>query len=153
MTNSAFSKEELRCLQAHAERRYESMRGARADRNIDFLLYILAVVMLALGVRTFLMEPIRVEGDSMVPTLHEGEHMFVEKVGYWFDEPQRGDIIICFYPGYRESCVKRVIGLPGETVQVANGKVLIDGAAIDETPYWNDLLFGDTEPVTVAAPS
>lgn len=125
------------------------MRGARADRNFDFFLYILAVIMLALGIRTFLMEPIRVEGASMVPTLEEGEHMFVEKVGYWFEEPQRGDIIICFYPGYRESCVKRVIGLPGETVQVTNGVVLIDGVLLDEAAYWNDVLFDETEPVTV----
>ena len=149
MIESAFTKKQLKCLRAHAEQRYENMRGTRADRNIDFLLYILAVIVLALGVRAFFAEPIRVDGDSMVPTLHDGEHMFVEKVGYWFDEPARGDVIICFYPGYTESCVKRVIGLPGETVQVQNGVVTIDGVPLDEEMYWTDIIYEDTEPVTV----
>ncbi len=149
MTKSSFNKKQLKCLQAYAEQRYENMRGARADRNIDFVLYILMVVVLALGVRTFLAEPIRVEGNSMVPTLLDGEHMFVEKVSYWCKQPARGDVLICFYPGYDESCVKRVIGLPGETVAVTNGVVTVDGAPLDESLYWTEQISGDTQPVTV----
>lgn len=125
------------------------MRGARFYRNLDFLIYILVVVTCALGIRAFLFEPIRVEGDSMVPTLLNGEHMFVEKVSYWFHGPQRGDIIICYYPGYTESCVKRVIGLPGDTVEVREGRVLLNGEALDESLYWSGEIFSDTSPVTV----
>ena len=149
LTESGFTEKELRLLRARADERYENMRGARFYRNVDFLFYILTVVLIALGIRAFLVEPIRVDGDSMVPTLLNGEHMFVEKVSYWFNTPERGDIVICFYPGYTESCVKRVIGLPGETVEVREGTVYIDGKALDESLYWRDMIFSDTAPVTV----
>lgn len=137
-------------LRTSVEEQYEKMRGARLYRNIDFILYVAVVVLLALGIRTFLAEPVRVEGDSMVPTLLNNEHMFVEKVGYWVEKPARGDIIICYYPGYTESCVKRVIALPGETVSVQNGQVQIDGRVLNESNYWNGEIYGDMEPLRVA---
>ena len=64
---------------------------------------------------------------SMYPTLLDGERTFVEKVTYLVSPPARGDIVICRYPYYEENCVKRVIGLPGETVSIQNGQVYIDG--------------------------
>ena len=125
------------------------MRGSRSFRNAEFLLYIAIVVLIALTIRSFLAEPIRVDGDSMIPTLVHNEDMFVEKVSYWFADPRRGDLVICFYPGYTESCVKRVIGLPGETVEVREGTTYIDGRQLDESPYWNGEIIGDIEPVKV----
>ena len=127
------------------------MHGSRSFRNVEFLLYIALVVLIALSIRTFIAEPIRVDGDSMIPTLIHNEDMLVEKMTYWFSDPQRGDIIICFYPGYTESCVKRVIGLPGETVEVRDGVFYINGNALDESAYWNDTIIGDMNPVTVGA--
>ena len=85
----------------------------------------------------------------MVPTLVHNEYMLVEKVSYWFGMPKRGDIIICYYPGYKESCVKRVIGLPGETVSIQDGTVLINGIPLNESDYWNDEIYGDMEGKTV----
>lgn len=85
----------------------------------------------------------------MFPTLHNGEHMIVEKVSYWFSDPSRGDIIICFYPGYTESCVKRVIATAGETVEVRGGVVYVDGQAIDESAYWGAIVLGEYGPLTV----
>lgn len=85
----------------------------------------------------------------MIPTLQDGERMLVEKVSYYFKPPARGDIIICYYPGYTTSCVKRVIGLPGETVQVFNGRILIDGEVLPESAYWRDRIAGDMAPVSV----
>lgn len=127
------------------------MRGSRSYRNKEFLLYIVFVVLIALTIRSFIAEPIRVDGDSMIPTLVHNEDMLVEKMSYWFNDPQRGDIIICYYPGYTESCVKRVIGLPGETVTVTNGAIYIDGKALDESAYWSGEIIGDMDPVTVGA--
>ncbi len=118
---------------------------------MEFLLYILFVVLAALTIRSFIAEPIRVDGDSMIPTLVNNEDMFVEKVSYWFNDPQRGDLVICFYPGYTESCVKRVIGLPGETVEVKEGAIYIDSKKLDESAYWNGEIIGDISPVTVGA--
>ena len=125
------------------------MRGSRSFRNVEFLLYIVVVVLVALTIRSFIAEPIRVDGDSMVPTLIHNEDMFVEKMSYWFSDPLRGDIVICFYPGYTESCVKRVIGLPGETVSVVDGAIYINGKQLDESAYWTGEIIGDMEPVTV----
>lgn len=105
--------------------------------------------MAALVIRAFFVEPIRVDGDSMMPTLIDGEHMVVEKLSYWTRGPARGEIVICFYPGYTESCVKRVIGLPGDTVVVRNGRIYVNGEALDESSYWTGDIIGEMEPVTV----
>ena len=138
-------------MRAYADDRYERMKGAKFYQRLDFALYILMVLVIALGVRAFLFEPVRVDGDSMIPTLVHNEDMLVEKMTYWFSDPQRGDIVICFYPGYTESCVKRVIGLPGETVAVKDGVITINGEPIDESPYWKGEIIGDVDPVTVGA--
>jgi len=141
----------MKFLRDRAEEQYENMRGSRAYRNVEFFIYILIVVLTALSVRSFLAEPIRVDGDSMIPTLINNEDMLVEKVSYWFHDPARGDMVICFYPGYTESCVKRVIGLPGETVSITEGKIYINGTALDESDYWTGEIIGDMDPVTVGA--
>lgn len=144
LTQSIFTNKQLAALKNEADDQYERMRGGRFYRNVDFLLYVLSVILVAFAIRTFLAEPIRVDGDSMVPTLLNDEHMFVEKVSYWFRPPERGEIIICFYPGYSESCVKRVVGLPGEEVAVKDGRVYIDGEALNESSYFDEtMLSGD----------
>ena len=149
MKRRTFTQSQIRYLREHAEDQYENMRGSRSFRNVEFLLYIIVVVLVALTIRSFIAEPIRVDGDSMVPTLLHNEDMFVEKMSYWFNDPLRGDIVICFYPGYSESCVKRVIGLPGETVSIQSGVIYINGKQLDESAYWTGEIIGDMDPVTV----
>jgi signal peptidase I len=146
-----FTPDQIKYLRDRAEEQYENMRGSRAYRNAEFFIYILIVVLTALSIRSFLAEPIRVDGDSMIPTLINNEDMLVEKVSYWFEDPTRGDMVICFYPGYTESCVKRVIGLPGETVSITDGMIYIDGTALDESDYWTGEIIGNMDPVTVGA--
>lgn len=146
-----FTQRELRILRSISEEQIEKMKGVRFWRNLDFLLYLLVVVVAAFAVRGFLFEPIRVDGDSMALTLLDGEHMFVEKMSYWRGEPARGDIIICYYPGYTECCVKRVVGLPGEMVSVQGGLLYVNGAPLDERDYWQGEIAGDVPPVTVGA--
>ena len=151
MKRKAFTQSQIRYLRDRAEEQYENMHGSRSFRNVSFLLYIALVVLVALTIRSFIAEPIRVDGDSMIPTLVHNEDMLVEKMSYWFSDPLRGDIIICFYPGYTESCDKRVIGLPGETVSVKDGKIYINDVALDESAYWSGEIVGNTDPVTVGA--
>ncbi len=91
-------------------------------------------VILALVIRTFIFEPVRVDGESMADTLQNGEVMFVTKTEYLFNDPERGDVVICNYPGRTETFVKRVIGLPGDTLEIQNNVVYINGEAYDE-PY------------------
>ena len=151
MKRRTFTPDQIKYLRDRAEEQYENMRGSRAYRNVEFFIYILIVVLTALSIRSFLAEPIRVDGDSMIPTLINNEDMLVEKVSYWFHDPARGDMVICFYPGYTESCVKRVIGLPGETVSITDGLIYIDGTALDESDYWTGEIIGNMDPVTVGA--
>lgn len=151
MKRRTFTRRQIRYLRDFAEEQYENMRGTRVYRNMEFLLYIVVVVLTALTIRSFIAEPIRVDGDSMIPTLVHNEDMLVEKMSYWFNDPLRGDIVICFFPGYTESCVKRVIGLPGETVAIQDGHISINGHVLDESAYWQDEIIGDVDPVTVGA--
>ena len=132
-----------------ASEQYENTRGGRFYRSLDFLLYLLLIVLTALSIRTFLAEPVRVDGSSMYPNLVNNEHMAMEKISLWFKPPQRGDIVICYYPGYTVSCVKRVIGLPGETVSIVDGKVLINGTELIESEYWNGTIYQDMDPVQI----
>lgn len=82
---------------------------------------------------------VRVDGYSMVPTFQGGEFIIVSKMTYRFGEPSRGDILVFHQPrDPDQDYIKRVIGLPGETVWVNNGQVLIDGQVLDE-PYLNDV--------------
>ena len=79
---------------------------------------------------------IRVESVSMQPTLFAGNFVVVNKLAYQFGEPERGDIVVFEYPPdpNQDPYIKRVIGLPGESVQIADGKVMINGVHIQE-PY------------------
>ena len=77
---------------------------------------------------------IRVDGESMVPTLASGEYVIVSRLSYRVGTPQRGDIIVFHFPrDPREEYIKRIIGLPGDMVDIRNGQVLVNGNALDES--------------------
>lgn len=77
-----------------------------------------------------------VQSISMEPTLHEGQYLIVSKVAYWLREPRRGDIVVLDPPDHRSTIpyIKRIVGLPGERVEVRGGRVWVDGVALNE-PY------------------
>ncbi|MCE5235979.1 MAG: signal peptidase I [Clostridiaceae bacterium] len=133
----------------------EAVRLHKADEaykkadNLGFFLYVTLVVVFALALRLFVFEPIRVDGPSMEPTLFNDEQMFVEKCSYWFRTPERGEIVIVYYPGYTIPAVKRVIALPGETVAVTDGAVYINGEKLDESAYWDGYVLDGIWPFTV----
>lgn len=144
-----FKASEMRVMKNISQAQMEKMKGARAWRSIDFIISMIFVVILAFAIRTFVFEPVRVDGRSMVPTLQDNEHMFVEKISYLFRAPKRGEIVICYYPGYTKSCVKRVIGMPGEIVAVHDGVVYINGKALDESAYWGGYVNGELKATQV----
>ena len=82
----------------------------------------------------FVLLHIRVEGISMLPTYEDGSKYFVNRMAYLWREPQRGDVVSIRLAGVHVMYLKRIIGLPGETVAFVNGKVLINGEVLDE-PY------------------
>lgn len=108
---------------------------------LSWVLTLGAAVVIALVIRTFLFEPIRVDGSSMNDTLADKEIMFVSKPEYIFGEPQLGDVVICRYPGRTEYFVKRLMGAPGDVIEVKNNVIYRNGEIVDEpylTPDRND---------------
>src|SRR6516162_2051965 len=90
---------------------------------------------LAIVVMIFLYQPVKVEGTSMYPLLSDQERIFINKFVYRFEPIERGDVIVFWYPLDRsKSFIKRVIALPGETVEIRRGAVYINGQMVPE-PY------------------
>ena len=103
---------------------------------LDILETLVLAVVLYFGINA-VSARVRVDGFSMRPTLQDGEYILVNKLAYKLGEPQRGDIVVFIFPiNPEEDLIKRVIGLPGDTVSVQNGIVSINGIAMDE-PYIN----------------
>jgi signal peptidase I len=90
---------------------------------------------LALVIIIFLYQPVKVEGTSMAPLLSDQERIFINKFVYRFEPIDRGDVVVFWYPLDRsKSFIKRVVGLPGETVELRAGRLYIDGKESKE-PY------------------
>jgi signal peptidase I len=94
---------------------------------------LLIAVGLAALIRYFLFTPIVVDGLSMMPTLHNGDRMIVNKLSYSMGQPDRFDIIV-FHAPEQKDYIKRVIGLPGDIIEYENDVLYINGKAYDE-PY------------------
>lgn len=112
-------------------------------RRFTSLLEVLKVIgivfIAAVGIRYFLFQPFVVEGSSMEPSYYHGEYLFIEKVSYRLHEPQRGDVIVFKYPNNPNiNYIKRIIGLPGETVSINEGEVYINDILLDEPYLGND---------------
>ena len=98
---------------------------------------ILPAILIALLINVFVGQATRVEGQSMEPNLHTDQRLVVEKVSYRFHGPQRFDIVVPRLPSQDdELLIKRVVGLPGETVEIRDGEVYINGKMLDE-PFLN----------------
>lgn len=93
---------------------------------------------LAFGIRTFVAEARYIPSGSMLPTLEINDRLLIEKISYRFREPDRGDIVVFSPPealkeqNFNQAFIKRVIGLPGDQVEVRNGQVYINGQLIEE---------------------
>jgi signal peptidase I len=79
----------------------------------------------------------RIEGYSMIPTLQEGEYVIIDKLSYYLSDPERGDVIVLHFPNDRSrDFIKRVMGVPGDHIEIGDGQVRINGTVLDE-PYIN----------------
>ena len=87
----------------------------------------------------------RIDGDSMEPTMHNREYVIINKVSYKIGQPQRGDIIVFEYPRSPDrDFIKRIIGLPGDTVDIRNGAVFVNGAKLTEVYIADAPLYSST---------
>ena len=100
---------------------------------VEWALTIIIPVLAALLIHTYLFTFARVDGDSMLDTFHSNNITGVSRLHYRLHEPQRGEIVTCHYPGEGKTLfIKRIIGLPGETVELRGGKLYIDGEELAE---------------------
>jgi signal peptidase I len=112
---------------------------------------LLIAIGLALVIIVFLYQPVKVEGTSMAPLLSDQERIFINKFVYRFEPIHRGDVVVFWYPLDRtKSFIKRVIALPGETVEIRQGAVYVNGNPIAEPyvpPRYEDVSDFGPEPV------
>ena len=102
-------------------------RGRALRRTIgEFLRLALIAAAIALPIRYFVAQPFVVDGASMEPNFHDGQYLVIDELSYFLREPERGEVIVFRFPGNpKVHYIKRVIGLPGETVQIRDGAVFI----------------------------
>lgn len=107
---------------------------------LGWIIYILIIVGLTYLIITFVGQRTVVSGSSMETTLSDGDQLIVDKISYRFTDPKRYDIIVFPYQYEKNTYyIKRIIGLPGETVQIVDGYVYIDGQPLDEH-YGNEVM-------------
>ena len=137
-------------MEQEKEKQHSILRDA-----LDYLAELVRVVVISLAiilpVRYFLVQPFYVKGASMEPNFYEHEYLIIDELSYRLRNPARGEIVVFRYPeDPRQFFIKRVMGLPGETVEIKNGKLAIknseflNGAAINE-PYLDkgSVLYGE----------
>lgn len=107
---------------------HPQMAVAQKDSNdiIEIVRMLLIALAIVIPIRAFIAQPFKVSGASMVPTFHDREYLIVDEISYRFNEPKRGDVIV-FHPPQDPGTyyIKRIIGLPGETVKIDGPNVLI----------------------------
>lgn len=124
-------------------KKYRSLKTEKVKTAIEWGTEIIVVCILAWMLVSFFGQRVSNAGDSMSPVLKNGDVVLINRIVYDARKPKRGEII-AFRPNGNENahyCIKRVVGLPGETVQIKDGKVYIDGKVQKKDVYTSDLDF------------
>lgn len=147
--------EENKNIEDKEEEVFEEEQPSVRNFVSDLAKVIVVAVIAMLLFRYFVAEPFIVSGSSMVPTYENRQYLVINKIGYRFGEPERGDVIVFKFPqNTKEYFIKRIIGLPNEKVKIENGRVVIfnkenpNGKILDE-PYLVDQngTFGESNTV------
>ena len=126
----------------YRRRRFEKWFGPRGANFDEWVLVIVGAILLALVVKVFLLQAFYIPSLSMYPTLREGDRVLVNKLSYRLHDVNRGDVIVFERPASETSSnipdlIKRVVGLPGESISFIDGAVYVDGKRLDES-YLSD---------------
>lgn len=104
----------------------ENMVKKYLDLGWEIVKILIIAAIIVLPIRYFLFQPFIVKGDSMVPNFHSGDYLIVDEISYRFSGPKRGDVVVLKYPlDASQRFIKRIVGLPGETIDIKQGKVTI----------------------------
>jgi signal peptidase I len=111
----------------------------------SWILIIVLALLFSFLIRTYIIQPYRVDMTSMVSTLYPNDLVLVDKLSYRLHQPSRGDVIV-FQPPLdtKDKYIKRIIGLPGETIEIKNNTVYINEKPLNE-PYINSPMLGDMQ--------
>ena len=129
-----------------------SKEPSLARELLDWVIVIAISAAIAFALDKFIIVNARIPSASMEPTIMTGDRLIGNRLAYIKDNPQRGDVVIFLYPdNEKELFIKRVIGLPGETVNIRAGKVYINDSEepLDESAYLVSTPLGDFGPYTV----
>ena len=127
----------------------QGVNSVEAKSEVREIIESLAIaVLIVTFITVFVGRFCRVKGRSMEPTLHTNEWLWTDKLGYEIGSIKRGDIVVLKYHETRDKYVKRVIGLPGDTIEVKNHSVYVNSARLDE-PYIKEAPYSDFKQLTV----
>lgn len=134
------------------EEKSEIIETNKHNEIIGMILYCLVVITIMFFVIKYVGQRTVVIGDSMESTLQDGDNLITDKLTYRFSDPKRFDIVVFpFKENTSQLLIKRIIGLPNETVQIINGKIYIDGQVLEED-YGNAVIQSAgiaSEPITL----
>lgn len=123
----------------------KSISPKKKESFWDLIKFAIIAFAIVLPIRMFIAQPFVVSGESMYPTFHDGEYLIVDEISYLTGEPKRGDVVIFRYPDEPSRFfIKRIIGLPNETIVIDHGKVMIlnddenQKTIILDEPYINE---------------
>lgn len=137
-------------VESPAEPRAQVKKENTIKRFTEYTLEIIKVILISLAiivpVRYFLIQPFYVKGASMEPNFFDHEYLVINEISYRFNAPERGDIVVFKYPrDPSQYFIKRVVGLPNETLEIKDGKIIIfnsdhqDGAVLEENYLEDDI--------------
>jgi signal peptidase I len=139
-------------------RKFGPVFGGVAVFVLEVLQIVIVSAAIIVPIRYFLIQPFYVKGASMEPNFYDREYLIIDELSYRLREPVRGEIVVFRYPrDPSQFFIKRVIGLPGETVEVSGGQVMVfneaepNGAALDERTYLGDVLTQGKRKVTLGS--
>lgn len=115
---------------------------------------VIIAAVIVIPIRYFLFQPFFVRGQSMDPNFENGDYLIIDEISYHFRAPERGEVIVFKYPqDPSQRFIKRIVGLPGETVEIKDGKVMIykegQPQILNESNYLSDLYTGGDLQITL----
>ena len=112
---------------------------------------IILAAVIVVPIRYFIFQPFFVQGISMEPNFTTGDYLIIDEITYRFREPQRGEVIVFRYPkNPTQHYIKRIIGLPGETVEIKDGQIIIENQILDESVYLDEVNVSGSIETTLA---
>jgi len=102
----------------------------------EILKIVIIALVIVIPIRYFLFQPFIVKGQSMEPNFEDSNYLIVDELSYRFRDPQRGEVVVFRYPrNVSQRFIKRIIGLPGEKIEIEAGVVMVNGKILDESKY------------------